>query len=198
MELDDFKSTWEDKKSRLTLKENLNLKTFNTMSKKRFYNKLRKIVLPEMLGSIVCIGSVIFIAFNFYRLNTFAFQITGIITIVLFLILPALSFMSIQQLYLSADINKSYADTLKEFTIKKIKFFKLQKLNLTLCYLLFVTVALLLTRLFGKTAITESKYFFIITYSAGYIILAFFSKWVFKSYNKTIRETEVLLNELSS
>ncbi len=198
MELDDFKNTWQDITSHIIVKENINLQVFDAMSKKRFRATLKKIVLPEVLGSIVCIACAVFIAFNFYVLTTIAFKITGIITILLFFILPVLSFMSIQQLYMSANINKSYTDTLKDFNIRKIKFNKLQKLNLTLCYLLFVTVMLLLTHLFGRNAITDSKYFFIISYSAGFILLAVFSKWVFKSYNKTISETQGLLSELSS
>lgn len=198
MELDDLKNIWENIKSQVTVKQDINFKMFDTMNKKKFHSILKKIVIPEMMGNIVCIGSAFFIGFNFDKSNTIAFQITGILSILLFVVLSVISFMSIQQLYKTADIRKSYADTLKEFTVKKIKFCKLQKLNLTLCYLLFVTIILLSTRLFERNQITNSAYFFILSYSMGYIILALFSKWVFKHYNKTIRETEDLLNELSS
>jgi hypothetical protein len=198
MELDDFKNTWEDISNQVEKQQNLNLKIFDKMKKMKFRSSLKKIILPEILGSVVCILCAVFIGFNFYKLNTVAYQIVGVVSILLLVILPAISVMSIHPLYQSVDLNKSYADTLKEFAVQKIKFCKLQKLNLTLSHLLLVTIILLSTKLFGRNDIADSPYFYIFSFSFGYIILLFFSKWVFKSYNKTIRKTEDLLNELAS
>ena len=198
MELDDFKNTWDEMTNRVKEKQNLNLKMFDKKNKMKFHSSLKKILVPEILASVICIGCAIFIGFNFGRLNTIAFKIVGIVAILLLVILPAISLMSIQQLYKAGDINKSYADTVKEFAIKKIKFCKLQKLNFILCHLLLVTVILLVTKLFGRNEITDGNYFFITSFGIGYIVLVFFSKWVFKVYNKKIRQTEDLLNELAS
>lgn len=198
MELDDFKTTWNEMDNQVKAKQIVNPKFFDNMSKRKFHSRLNKIILPEILGSTVCIGSAFFIGFNFYRLDTLTFKIIGVLSILLFVVLCVLSIMSIQHLCKSADINKSYAETVKNFGIEKIKFCKLQKLNLTLSYLLLVTVMLLLTKLFGKHDITDSKYFWIFSISLGYIFLVFFAKFVTKSYNKTIRETEDLLNELQN
>ena len=196
MQLDDLKNTWNEMSNQAKEKQNLNLKTFDNMSKKKFNSKIKKIILPEILGSLVCLAAAVFTWLNFYKLGTAAFQITGVLAIMLLVVLPIISLISIQQLYKTGDMSKSYADTLKAFTVQKIKFCKLQKLNLTLSYLLLVTVILLSTKLFGTNHITESKYFFIFSYSFGFIFLMFFAKWVFKGYNKTIKETEKLLNEL--
>lgn len=160
------------------------------------YAVLKKIILPELLGTAVCIGSTIFIGFKFYKLDQWPYQVSGILTMLLFLILSAISLMSIQQLSQTVDAGKTYADTLKDFATKKIKFCRLQKLNVTLSYLLFVTVILILPKIFGTNGITGSKYFFLYTYTFGYSLLLLFSKWVFKSYNNTIRQTEQLLQDL--
>lgn len=197
MELDDFKNIWDEMGNRVKEKQNLNLKIFDKMNRTKFHSSLKKILLPELLGSIVCIGFAIFIVFNFDKLDTVSFKISGAIAVLLFILLPTISLLSIQQLYKSADINKSYADTLKDFAVQKIKFCKLQKLNFTLSYLLLVAVILISTRLFGKNEATDNSYFFIISFGFGYIVLLSFSKWVFKKYNKTIRQTEDLLNELA-
>ena len=196
MELDDLKNTWNEMSNQAKEKQNLNLKTFDIMGKKKFNSNLKKILLPEILGSLVSIAAAVFTGFNFYRFGTVAFQLAGVLAILLLVLLPIISLVSIQQLYKAGDMGKSYADTLKEFTLQKIKFCKLQKINITLSYLLLVTVILLSTKLFGTNHITESKYFFIFSYSFGFIFLMFFAKWVFKGYNKTIKETEKLLNEL--
>ena len=198
MELDDFKNTWDEMGNQAKEKQNLNLKMFDKMNRTKFYSNLKKILLPELLGSIVCIGFAIFIAFNFDKLNSVSFKIAGAIAILLFILLPAISLLSIQQLYKSADISKSYIDTLKDFAVQKIKFCKLQKLNFTLSYLLLATVIIISTRLFGRNEATGNSYFFIISFGFGYIVLLSFSKWVFKKYNKAIQQTEDLLNELAS
>jgi hypothetical protein len=197
MDLDNFKNTWEEMSNQVKVNQNINLKIFDKMTRNKFHSSLKKIVLPELIGSIACIGFAIYTGINFGKLDTIAYQVVGLMTILLLVILPLISLISIQALYKSADNSKSVADTLKQFSIQKIRFCKMQKLNFTLCYLLAVTVILLSTRLFGRNSITDSKYFFIFSYSASYIILQFLSKWVFKGYNRTIQKTENLLHELS-
>lgn len=198
MELDDLKNTWNNMNDRVTEQQNIHLKNFDKMSQNKFHSSLKKIILPEILGSIVCIVCAVYIVYNFDKLDTITFQIVGVTAVLLLLILPVLSLMSIQQIYKVGDASRTYAETLKEFTVQKIKFCKLQKLNLTLSYLLLVMVILLSARLFGRNEITDSKYFWIFSMSFGYIFLVFFAKWVGKQYNNTIRETEDLLKELSN
>jgi hypothetical protein len=198
MELEDFKNTWNEMSSQVKLKQNLNLKIFDTMSKRKFNSKLENIILPEILGSAVCIGSAVFTGFNFYRLDNIYFQVAGVLTILLFVVVTLVSLVSIRGLYKAGDIDKPYADTLKSLAIQKIKFYKLQKLNLILSYLMLVFIMMLSTRLFGRNEITDSRYFWIFSISIGYIVLVFFSKWVTKKYKNTIRQTEELLHELSA
>ena len=195
MELDNFKNTWDDIGSKLKIKQNFNPQKLDKMNKTKFQSSLNKILLPEIFGAVLCIGFAIYIGYNFSKLETLTFQIAGIVAIVLFVILPVISLLGILQVYKVADINKPYSETLKNFAVGKIKFCKLQKLNFTLCYLLAVTVILISTRLFGRNDITDSKYFFIVAYSFVYIVLLFFSKWVAKTYNKTIQQAEELLKD---
>jgi hypothetical protein len=197
MELDNFKNAWDEMNNQVKINQNVNLQIFDKMTRNKFYSSLKKIVFPELMGSIICIGFAFYVGFNFGKLDTIAYKVIGVITILLLVILPLISLISIQALYKSADITRPFADALKEFAIQKIRFSKLQKLNFTLCYLLAVTLILLSTRLLGRNNITDSRYFFIFSYAATYIILQFLSKWVFKGYNRTIRKTENLLHELS-
>ena len=141
MELDDFKKTWGDMSSRVTINENFNPKKFDKMNKSKSQSILNRIILPEVLGTIVCIGSAIFIAINFSKLEPVAYQLIGILTILILIILSMLSLLSILPLFKVADLNKSYAETLKDFANKKRNFFKLQKCNLLLSYGLLVTVS---------------------------------------------------------
>ncbi len=57
---------------------------------------------------------------------------------------------------------------------------------------------ILVTKLFGNHTNDENAYFMIFGFSFGYVVLVFFSKWVFKKYNRIIQQTENLLTELSA
>ena len=198
MELDDFKNTWDDMSSQVTINPNFNLKKFDKMNKSKFHSRLYKIVLPEMIGTSICIGFAIYIGVHFSKLEPLSYQVVGMLTIILLGVLSVLSLMSILPLYKVANLNKSYAETLKDFAIKKRNFFKLQKLNLLLSFVLLVMVVLLSARLFGRNEITDSKYFFVFTFIFGFSFFLIFSKWVVKNYKKSIRTTEALLKELST
>ncbi|MEO6357639.1 MAG: hypothetical protein ABIO56_13480 [Ferruginibacter sp.] len=198
MELDDLKNTWNNLNNQVTLNQNFNIKQFDKMNKLKFQSSLNKILLPEIIGTIVCVGFAIYIGYHFEKLDTITYQIIGIVTILLLLILSVISLMSILPLYKVADLNKSYSETLMDFATKKISFRKLQKLNLLLSYLLLVAVILLSTRLFGRNEITDSKYFFVFTFSFAFSFFLIFTKWVIKNYKKSIRKTEDLLKELTA
>ena len=198
MALDDFKNTWDEMGKQVEGKQIFNPEIFNKMNNRKLTSKLQKIIIPEILGGIICLGSAIYIAFHFYQLNTVPFKIVGIASIFLLILLPVISLFSIQHLYKSTDIGKSYAGTLKGFAVQKLKFFKLQKLNITLSYLLLATLMILVTKLVGKHNNDENAYFMIFGFCFGYIVLLFFSKWVFKKYNRIIQQTENFLKELSA
>ena len=198
MELDDLKNTWNEMDNQVKEKQNLTLKIFDKMSNRKFHSKMYKIILPEILGSLICISSAFFIGFNFHKLVGATYQIIGVIGILIFVMVTGISLLSLQNLNKVGDVGKPYVDTLKDFATQKIKFYKLQKLNLRLSYLQLVIVVLLLPKFFEKSGITDSKYFYIFSFSFCFIFLLIFSKWVMKSYNKTIRQTEDLLKELTA
>jgi hypothetical protein len=196
MELDDLKNTWNEMNNEVKERQNFTLKILDKMSNRKLHSKLYRIILPEVLGSLICISSAFFIGFNFDKLDRTAYQIIGVIGILVFVMVTVISLLSLENLNKAGDVGKPYADTLKDFATQKIKFCRLQKLNLRLSYLQLVIVVLLLPKFFEKSGITDSKYFFIFSFSFCFIFLLIFSKWVMNSYNKTIRQTEDLLKEL--
>jgi uncharacterized membrane protein len=198
MELDDLKNTWENMSDQVKKQQNLNPKMINEMTKKKFESNLKKIAYPETIGVIICLAGAIFIGLNFSILDTIFLKSVGIVSVILLLALSVISLISVRQLNMRADVNKSYSETLKEFAVQKIRFYKFQKINVTLSYLLLVTTIVLFSKFFGSKDITNSKYFWIFSFSFGYIFLSFYAKWVSKYYHNSLRQTEELLKELSN
>ena len=198
MELEDLKNDWEAVSTQTSKQNNLTHKIIDQMTQQKYTSKINKIKYPEWIGAIVCVLNVFYIVFNFSKLDTLTFQIVGISTILLLLAMAAIGLMSFNRLSLQGDLNRPYAETIREFAIQKLRFQKFQRVNSILGYLLLVAVVMLLPKLFYKKDVTDSKYFLIFAMSLGYIFLVFFSKWVYKFYKKSINQAEELLKEAES
>lgn len=192
MELDDLKNDWES----IINSNTLTTKAINQMTQKKYASKIKKIKYPELIGGIVCLLGLAIIGYNFNRLDTFLLQSTGVLTMLLLVVLPAISQLSLQQFNSTEDLNKPYVEMIKQFAIKKLRFKKYQQVNAFLCYLLLVAIIVLLPKLFSGRDISYSKMFWIFAFSFGYLFLLFFSKWVNKFYNNSLNEAEQLLKEV--
>ena len=195
MELDDLKTTWQNENNS-ALQNNLTTLIIDKMTQEKYQSKIKKITFPEIIGSIICVIAAGFIGLNFNKLDTIILQAVGLASIIIQLIISTLGILSLQQLNIKKDLNKPYAETLKIFATQKLAFYKLQKINIILCYLLMVIIIVLLPKLFGNKDITEYKYFWLYAFSTGYIFLLLISKFVSKFYKKTLQHTEELLKEL--
>lgn len=195
MELDDLKTTWQNENNS-ALQNNLTTLIIDKMTHEKYQSKIKKITYPEIIGSSICVIAAGFIALNFNKLDTIILQAVGVASIIIQLIISTLGILSLQQLNIKKDLNKPYAETLKIFATQKLAFYKLQKINIILCYLLMVIIIVLLPKLFGNKDITEYKYFWLYAFSTGYIFLLLISKFVSKFYKKTLQHTEELLKEL--
>lgn len=194
MELDDLKNAW----SKASGQAKIDTTIIDQITKSKYKSHLKKIIYPEIIGILICILGAIYIGFHFDKLDTNLLKGTGIITIVLLVSIPLISLISLFQFNNIGDLTKPYSETLKDFATQKIRFYKLFKISSLLSYLLLVTVIILLSKLFGENDLTKSKYFWIFSFSFGYIFLLFYSKWVAKYYNNTLQQAEDLLNELGS
>ena len=194
MELDDLKRSWGE----VSTQAKIDTKMIDQITKSKYKSSLKKIIYPEIIGVIICILGAIYIGLHFDKLDTNLLKGTGVLAIVILVLLPVISLINLLQFNNIGDLNKPYSETLKDFVTQKNRFHKLFKINSTLSYLLLVTVIVLLSKLFGENDITKSKYFWIFSFSFGYIFLLFYSKWVAKYYKNTLQEVENLLNDLKN
>jgi len=195
MELDELKKAW-DNQSDETEHQNLTLKIIDQMAQTKYNSKIKSVAYSEISGSVICLMAIVFIGFHFHKLNTIVLQGVGIVSILILPTLSIISFLSLQQLKMTSDFNKPYAETLKIFANKKLAFFKLQKINITLSYLLLVAVIILVSKFFSGRDVTGNKYFWLFSFTIGYIFLLFYSRFVTRFYQNTLRKSEELLQEL--
>ncbi len=198
MELDNLKHTWKETKSPVQEQPTFNPETLEKMSGQNYRLKVKKIIMPEIAGSVVCLAAAVYIGLSFAKLETGILQASGVLSILLLLLLPIISTLSTWNLNKIGNVNKPYAETLKSFALQKIRFIKLQKLNVSLSYLLMVAIIVLLSRLLGEKDLSTNKYFWLFSFTIGYIFLLFYSRYVEKYYRRSLQQAEELLKELAA
>ena len=198
MELDDLKNDWESATYQANKQNILTSKTITEITQKKYQSKIKKIKYSEFIGGIICLLGLSFIGINFNKLDTIFLQIVGLIAILLLIIIPTLSFLSLKQLNSVDNFDKPHIETIKQFANQKLQFIKYQKINALLNYLLLVTIIILLPKFFYGKDITFNKLFWVFAFSIGYIFLIFFSKWVKKFYDTMLKKAEELLKEVEA
>jgi len=196
MELDELKSDWENSNNRPTNQNSLTSKMIDQMIQTKYNSKLNKIRYPEIGGGLVCAIAIVFIACNFNELDTAVTRCTGAIAILLLLLLPILSFLSLSKLNFESAVNESHVEVLQQFAIDRLRFQRYQKMNVTLCYLLMVAIIILLPKFFYGKDIVINKAFWTFAFSFGYIFLMVFSRLISRYYGRSLNRAEELLREI--
>ena len=196
MELDELKSDWENRNNRPTNQNSLTSKMIDQMIQTKYNSKLNKIRYPEIGGGLVCAIAIVFIACNFNELDTAVTRCTGAIAILLLLLLPILSFLSLSKLNSESAVNESHVEVLQQFAIDRLRFQRYQKMNVTLCYLLMVAIIILLPKFFYGKDMVINKAFWTFAFSFGYIFLMVFSRLISRYYGRSLNQAEELLREI--
>ena len=198
MELADLKNDWKSAINQADKKNILTSKTITTMTQNKYQSKINKIKYPELAGAIICIAGLCFIVYNFNKLDSVFLQSIGVLTIIILMIIPTLSFLSLTSINAVDKFDKPYIEVIKQFANQKLRFLKYQKLNTFLCYLLLVTTIIILPKFFYGKDIAFNKSLWLFAFSFGYIFLLFFSRWVKKIYGNSLRQAEELLKEVEA
>ena len=196
MELDELKSSWQMLSEKVEKQQRLNAKLIEQMTNHNYRSRLNKIVYPEFIGSIICFIGVFLLLWNFDKLNTVLLQVAGGLCVLFLVVLPILSISSIRGLQTINMSLSSYADTLKQFAIKKIRFQKIQKLTVSLNFGFMIAFAPVCVRMADGKDITQSTRFWVIILPLCLVAMFFVSRWVLRHYNNALKQAETLLTEI--
>ena len=198
MELDELKSSWETLSRKMEKQQQLNAKLIEQMTNQNYKHRLNNIARPEFIGSIICFIFAIALVYNFNTLNTLLLQICGGFSILFLILLPLLSLRSIRGLQTINMTLSTYKNTLKEFAIQKIRFQKIQKLNVFLSFIFIISFAPVSVKLIAGKDISQNIALWLTVLPANVIVLFFVSRWVLKHYNNALKKAEELLTEIES
>lgn len=196
MELNELKDRWQEASSLSDKKQFLSNQNIEKMIQARFRSRVSKVIFHEALGTVFAFGAVIYLIVNFSKLTTPFFQVIGVATLLMLIMLPITSLVLLSRLNSAGDLSLPYAETLKTFARQKLKFIRFQQWTVAAGYVLMVFVILLMPKFTGGRSLNDNKYFWVVAIPLGYIFVYCFSRFVLKYYSKTLQQAEELLREL--
>lgn len=196
MELEEMKNTWEELSKRIEKQELVTNQLIEKMTQQKYTSRLNKIGFAEYVGTIICYIGAAYLIMHFEKIEETLLQVFAVIAIVLLFVLPVISLKSIRALKMVNVSSQSYVETLTAFAKQKLKFQKLQKLNVALGFFLLLTVTPVLAAIQGKD-LSQSPYFWTLIFPLSVLFFFGFAYWVLKSYNKLLAENEKMLTAIS-
>ncbi|MCH6235013.1 hypothetical protein [Cognataquiflexum rubidum] len=196
MELEEMKLAWNDMSKRVEKQEILNQQIIEKMTKNQYQNNLKKIALPEYIGTIICYLGAAYLSVNVPKLEEPLIQLFGVISIALLLVLPIISLQSIRAMKKVNLSSHTYLETIQIFGKQKIRFQKLQKLNISLGLFLMVIGVPVLLAIKG-ISLDPTPLFWMLYFPLGVMFFLGFSYWTLKYYNKALKATEKMLAEVN-
>lgn len=195
MELEEMKSLWEEMSGKFEQQKKMTDSLIIKMTKSDYKNKIMKIFVPELMGALVCFAAALYILISFQKLDNWYLIVCGIVTVLILILLPILSFNAIHKIRSINILNNNYKQSLQEYSKGKQQFVFIQKLSFYLGAVLLLTCLPVMGRLIGgKDLFIETHLW--LWYAIAYPFFYGFSKWVFRKYAKATVEAEEILKEL--
>ncbi len=195
MELEEMKSNWDEMSKRIEKQEILNNHLIEKMTHQKYKSKLEKIGNSEYIGSLTCYLAATYLIINFTKIEEFIFQLLCIITILLLFTLPIISLKSLRGMKNISIHTAKYSETIKTFMHRKMKFYKLQRINMILAFLLLIILLPVLASIYGKDINSITNFWTIIVP----VFIAFFAGFSFitwRYYSKILKNLEKELRDL--
>ncbi len=198
MELDEMKTIWTELSEQVEKQKKLTNTLIMKMTQAQYKNKIRNILIPELLGAVICFAEALLIMVNYEKLDTWYFLAGGIVSVVLLFLLPILSIRSIMKMHTINITGNTYKETAEAYAEGRKQFYSVMRIGYYLGFLLLVVLVPVMAKIFDGANILSSSKIWIWTVPVGMVILFFFARWVYRYYKKNTIEAEQLLKELES
>lgn len=198
MDLQDLKNEWDAVNHSTGSAPISTNRIMDAITQKKYTIMIKKIKYAEWTGSFVCVCAAGYVLFNFGKLEAMYLQGIGIITVLLLLLMPAIGLLSLQRLNVSHSTGLPHTEALKQFALQKIQFWKLQRLNFLLGFLLLVATVVLLPVLVNGKNITKDNYYWVLAFPVGYLFKLFAERLAKRYYRNSLQQAETLLKEIET
>lgn len=196
MELEEMKSLWADLSLQVEKQDKIQKKLLLQITKQKFRNKMNNIRIPELLGSLVCVGYAMYFLGRFGDFELWYNQVFALITIFIMIALPTASLSAIKGMRNLHIDTETPATILDKFTKSKVRFWKVQRYGMIFGAILLITIIPPLTELNGSIEKIQNPLFWMIYIPAGLVFMYFLTRFVYKKYRRTIAASEKMIRDI--
>jgi len=198
MDLEEMKNTWGEMSTEIDKQKKLTDKLIMMMTKEKYNKTLRRISIPETIGTVICYITVLLILFNFEKLDTWYLQLSGLLSVAILIVLPILSLRSIKKMNTVNISKNNIKQTLIDFNKGKQQFKNVQKLGFYMSFIILIVSLPVAGKLMRNKDLFLEDTIWMWYIPFGVIGLFLFAKWVFKYYMSSTSEAENILKELDN
>lgn len=196
MELEEMKSLWTDLSLKVEKQDKIQKELLMEITKQKFRNKLNHIRVPEILGSLVCVGYAMYLLSRFSDFELWYNQVFALITVFIMIALPAGSLTALKGMRNLRIDSETPSAVLEKFIKSKIRFLNAQRYGMILGAILMITILPPLAELKGSDEIISNPKFWMLYVPGVFTLMFFFSRWALKKYRGVIDSSEKMLQEL--
>lgn len=198
MELEEMKILWTRMSSRLEEQKELTNKLIMEMTQQKFSNRFNKLTIIETSGAVVCFLIAIVILLNIAKMNTWYLMACSIFTLLLLIVLPILTLRAIKGMRTMDVTQRSYTETLQEFTRKRRNMLLIQKIGVMVSvFMMWVSIPVFSMIMNNKDFFAQEHdpwlWVFTAAVTAGVIL---FARYGYRGYKKVTSSAENVLRDL--
>lgn len=194
MELDEMKSLWADLSLQVEKQDKIQKELLMEITRQKFRTRLNSIRIPEVLGSLVCVGYAMYLLSHFPDFELWYNQIFALVTVFIMIALPVASLAAIKGMRNLPIGSETPAEILDKFTKNKIRFWNVQRYGVISVGVLMITLFPPLAELNGSSQEKIlNPLFWIVYIPVGLAFNYFFSRWALKKYKRVIDSSEKML-----
>jgi len=196
MELDEMKTMWTEMSEKIDKQKHLTDKLIINMTQLQYKNKLQKISIPELIGTVICFAFAAMIIVNFDKYDSVYLKTCGIISTMILIVLPVLSLRAIFALSNLNIVTGNPREVLTSYAKGKHRLLFVQKLSFILTLVLLITTLPVMLMIMGGKTTHVKPEVWLWFIPIGLTITILFARWVYGYYLKTVNKIEDLLKEL--
>lgn len=191
-----MKSLWEEMSSKVEKQSKITDALILKMTNLNYRRKVNKLMVYEVIGAFVCLLGLLFMAVNFYKLDTWYLQVCSFVSAVILILLPVFSIKALCRMSRINISENNYQQTLVAYSKGKVQFLMVQKASFYVGAILLVS----LLPVMGKL-ITGHDFFKVsniwLVYAISFPFFYYYAVWVWNNYTKSVLDAENILKELA-
>lgn len=198
MDLDEMKTVWSEMSDQLEKQKKLTNEIILKMTEQQYKAKANRIIIPELIGALICFVFAGILLFNFHKLDHWLTITSGVLAVLMLIGLPLMSIRMMKNWNSKINISENtYQKTIRDFANVKRKFQFVKRFSYLLgISLIFIILPPLAKIWKDKDVFEDITIWYKVPF--GILFVAVFVFFTMRFYSSNIKEIDDMLNDIET